>query len=138
MHPQRRDQRRAAVFVVAGVVDKLCVQRIINAAPSMKVVITLQDVLACIVQIAVAKQKAQATEAKVVLVIALDRVGYEGNADLVVRTRERAAEIVSTKSNRLIDLGVCVRFMLSLVPADSQEATKIYQIRGLKWNDTPI
>ena len=50
------------------------VERVEDAAPGVQIVVALQNVFACIVQVAVAEQKAEAAELQIVLVILFDGV----------------------------------------------------------------
>ncbi len=91
MHPDRFNQHRPAILVVAGVVDVLQVERIVDASPRVQVVVALENVFAGVVQVAVAQEEAEAAELQIILMIFLDGVRDEGQAELVVRARPRAA-----------------------------------------------
>ena len=85
MHADGFDEHGAAVLVVAGMIDELKVEGVVNSAPDMSVVVALEDVFAGVVEVAVAEQEAFAAESEVGLVVALDGVGDEGQAELIVR-----------------------------------------------------
>ncbi len=121
VHAHRFNQHRAAILVVAGVVDVLEIERVIDAAPGVQVVVALQNVFAGVVQFAVAEEKAEAAELQVVLMIFFDGVGDEGQAELVVGARPRAAGVVAAERDGLVDLGVGVGLVLAFVPADAGE-----------------
>src|ERR1700743_1901934 len=53
VHADGFNQRRPAILVVAGVIDVLQIERVEDAAPGVQVVITLENVLAGVVQFAV-------------------------------------------------------------------------------------
>ena len=74
MHADGFDEDGAAVPVVAGVLDELGVEGVVEAAPGVEGVVALEDVLARVVEAAVAEQEAEATEGEVGLVVALDGV----------------------------------------------------------------
>ena len=84
MHANRLNERRTTIAVVTRMRDVLQVERIVDTAPRMQVVIALKDVLAAVVQVAVAEEKAQAAQPQVRLMIFFDGVGDEGNAKFVV------------------------------------------------------
>ena len=54
VHADSFDQHGAAALVVAGVVNELRIERVVDAAPGVEIVVSLEDVLASIVQLAVA------------------------------------------------------------------------------------
>src|SRR5580658_5278 len=74
MRPNGADPGRTAIAVIAGVVDMLHIQRIKQPAPGMPVVIALDDILAPIIQVAVAQQKPQSAELQVLLMVAFNGV----------------------------------------------------------------
>jgi len=84
-------------------------------------VVGLQDVLAGVVKVTVAEQEAEASVAEVVLVVALDGVRDEGEAESVVRAGEGVTGKVATDDYGLVILRVCERLMLAFVPADACE-----------------
>ncbi len=80
---------RAAIAVVAGVVDVLHVERR---------VVAFLDVLAAVVQAAIAQQKSETAVVQIVLVVTFDGVGDKGEADLVIGAMPLAAGVVSAAS----------------------------------------
>ena len=60
VHADGGDEHRAAVLVIAGVVDELGVERVVDAAPCVEIVVALQNIFAGVVQLPVAEQEAQA------------------------------------------------------------------------------
>jgi hypothetical protein len=84
-----------AVLVLAGVGDGLGVEDVEDAAPGVEVVVPLEDVLAGVVESAVAEQEAEAAEGEVALVVAFDGVGDEVEADFVVGTSKGATGVVA-------------------------------------------
>jgi hypothetical protein len=97
MHPDRLDQHRPAIFVVTRVVDELKVERIVDAAPRVQIVVALENVFAGVVQLAVAQQEAEAAKLQIVLVIFFYGVGDEGEAELVEGARPRSAGVVAAE-----------------------------------------
>ena len=91
----------------------------------MPVVVALHDILAPVIELSIAQQKAQSTQPQVLLVIALDCVRNKGEPKLVVGTRPRAAGVVSAKFNSLVDLGVSKGFVLAFVSAETSEDAKV-------------
>ncbi len=84
MKAQARDYDRAAVAVVAGIVDVLHSGSDIDSAPNVGGVVRLDDVLASVVQPSITQQETQAAIGKVDLVIFLDAVRHKGNAGAVL------------------------------------------------------
>ncbi len=117
MHPHRLHQHRPAVLVVSRVVNVLSVQRVIHPAPRVDSVVTLQNVLARIVQLPIAQDEAQPTQLQILLVVALDGVGHKSQPNLVVSPPPTPAGKVAAKLERLIALGIRKRLMLTLIPA---------------------
>ena len=74
MHADGFDEDGAAVLVVAGVLDELGVEGVVEAAPGVEGVVGFEDVFAGVVEAAVAEEEAAAAEGEVVPVVALDRV----------------------------------------------------------------
>ena len=70
VQPKRGGKHRAAIAVVAGAVDILRVERREDAAPHVQRVVGFHDVLAAVVQIAVAEQEAEAAQGQIFLVLA--------------------------------------------------------------------
>src|SRR5258708_9803395 len=93
MRPAGFDWYWDGVFVVAGVGYELGVEGVVEAAPDVEVVVALEDVFAGAVELAVAEEEAVAAVAEVVLVVALDGVADEGEADLVVCAGAAAAGV---------------------------------------------
>src|SRR5260370_492321 len=119
MHADGLYQDGTAVLVVAGVGDVLCVEGVEDAAPGVEVVVALEDVLAGVVESAVAEQEAEAAEGEVALVVAFDGVGDEGEADFVVGTSKGATGAVAAERDGLVDLGVGEGLVLAFVPAEA-------------------
>src|SRR6185312_2745626 len=92
MHADGFDEDRAAILVVAGMLDELAVEGVEEAAPGVHGVVALEDIFACIVQMAVTEEKAKAAELEVVLVVALDGIGDECEAELVLRSAGDAGQ----------------------------------------------
>ena len=62
-------QHRAAVAIVAGMVDVLEIQAGENPAPQVRVVIALDNIFSTVIQCAVAKEKPRSAKGQVVLVV---------------------------------------------------------------------
>ena len=74
MGAERGDEDRAAVAIVAGIVDVLQAGGEVKAAPDVRGVVGLDNVFAAVVQSAIAEEKAEAAIGEIVLVILLDCV----------------------------------------------------------------
>ena len=103
----------------------LHVERIKQAAPEVPGVVALHDILAAVVEVAVAEQEAEAAQFQVVLVVPFDSVRDEGEADLVDRAMPAGSGIVGTQFDRLIDLRVCEGLVLTLVPAEAAKDAQV-------------
>src|ERR1700704_5980499 len=125
MHADGLNQNRAAIFIVARVVDELKVERVVDSAPRVQVVVALKYVFARIVKFAVAQQKAEAAKPQVFLMILFDGVRNEGHAKLVVRARPRSAGVVPAELEGLVDLGIGERLVLTFVPSNAAKGAHI-------------
>ncbi len=93
----------------------------------MPVIVTFDDILATVFEVSVTEQKAQASVVEVVLVISLDGIGDEGEANLIDGAMPAGAGIIGAYLKGLVHFGVGEGFMLALVPT---EAAKHAQILG--------
>jgi hypothetical protein len=125
MHPDGLNQHRPAIFVISRVVDELKVERIVDSAPRMQVVVALEDVFAGVVQLAVAQQKAQTAKLQVRLMIRLDSIRNKSHAEPVERARPRSSGIVAAELDSLVDFRVSKGFVLALVPANAGKGAQI-------------
>jgi len=107
------------------VVDGLEVERVVDAAPRVQIVVSFDDVFATVVQFAVTEQETEATVGQVVLVVFLDGIADEGHAQLVVGAGPSASGVVAAERDGLIDLGVGEGLVLALVPADAGEGAEV-------------
>ena len=113
-------------LVVAGVVDVLRVESVVNAAPRVHVVVALEDVFARVVEVAIAEQEAKAAKLEILLVVALDGIRDEGDANLVVGAVRQAEEavaqrVVAAEGDGLVDFGVGEGLVLTLVPSEAAD-----------------
>jgi hypothetical protein len=113
------DPDGAAVAVVAGVVDVLHIERVEHAAPGVVVVVAFDDVFAAVVEVAVAEQEAEAAEFQILLVVGLDGVGDDGEADLVDGAMPAGSGVVGAEFDGLVHFGVGEGLVLALVPAEA-------------------
>ncbi len=60
---------RTAIAIVSGIVDVLKIGPHKQSAPDVRVIVRLFDILAAVVQMAVAQKKAKAAEFQVVLMV---------------------------------------------------------------------
>src|SRR5271166_1429732 len=73
MHSNRRHIQRPAVAIVPRIINKRSASRYKHPPPYVSVVIPLHDVLAPVVQSAIAQQKPQPPVMQIILVVTLDR-----------------------------------------------------------------
>jgi len=74
MEPQGRHDYRSRVLVVARIVDVLQAKRRIKFPPNMQRVICFDNVLAAVIESAVAEKKTGTTESEIFLVVSGDAV----------------------------------------------------------------
>src|SRR5882762_1988113 len=74
MEPQGRHDYRSPVLVVARIVDVLQAKRRIKSPPNMERVISFDNVLAAVIESAVAEKKTGTTESEIFLVVSRDAV----------------------------------------------------------------
>src|SRR5438552_7083459 len=83
MDPQGRHHYRSAVPVVPRILDVLHAKRRINPAPYVNGIVALNNVLAPVVQTAIAQKKSRATECEIFLVVPRDAVRNENQSGTV-------------------------------------------------------
>src|SRR5580692_846871 len=125
MRAERRHNHRPAGAVVSRIVDVLHARSHVNAAPHVNRVIRLYDVLAAIVQFAIAEEKAEATIGEVGLVIFADRIGDESNARPVLLAMPPGASRAKSQVEGLIDFRVGEGFSLAVIPAEAAEGGQV-------------
>ena len=116
---------RAAVAVVAGIVDVLHAGGEINSAPDVHGVVGLEDIFAAVGEVAVAEEKAEASGGEIVLVIFLDGVADEGDAGAVLLAMPPRAVRAHAFGEGLIDFGVGEGFGLAVVPSEAGEGGEV-------------
>ena len=93
----------------------------------MQGVVGFDDILAAIVEIAVAKNEAETTKVQIILVVAFDRVRDYRQTNLVCGSMPAHRDVVCTDLYSLVHFSVGVGFVLSFVPT---EAAKDAQVGG--------
>src|ERR1035437_3872002 len=86
MQTHAGDKHGPAIFVVAGMADILRVERRKYSSPHMHAVVSFQNVLACVVQVAVSQHKPGAAQGQILLMVARDSVGDEREPRAVKRS----------------------------------------------------
>src|SRR5690349_20037613 len=119
MKPQRWHDYRSAVAVVARIVDVLHAKRRINPAPHVQRVIGLDNILAPVLETAVAQKKTLATEREVFLVVPRDAVRNECQTRAVKFPVPPPAPAANDYFCRLIHFRIGERFVPALVPSPS-------------------
>lgn len=89
MRADGADPRGPTIPVVTGIGDVLHIERVEETVPCVPVLVAFDDGLTPAVEVAMAENEAEPTESKVVLVIALDRVGHDGQSNFVLGTMPR-------------------------------------------------
>src|SRR6267378_12046 len=121
MQPQRWRDYGTAVPVIAGIVDVLQAKRWINPAPHVERLVALNNVLASVVQLAIAEKKTHAAEREVLLVATRDAVRNERQTSAVKFPAPPPATSANADFCRLIHFGIRERFVLALVPSPPAE-----------------
>src|ERR1035438_170857 len=103
----RPDPDGTAVAVVSRVNNVLDIDCVEQPAPRMPRVVALDDIFAAIVEFAVAEQKAEAPIFQIILMVALDGVGDNGEAYFVQRAMPAGSGVVSARKDGLLHF--CVR-----------------------------
>src|SRR5579863_4034146 len=129
MQAEGRSNQGAAVAVVAGVVDVLRVERREDSAPHVQRVVGFDNVLAPIVQFAVAEQEAEASEGQIFLMVARNSVGNERQARAVQLPFPLGSLRAGADLLGFVHFGVGVRFVLPFVPSPSREKSEPFRQR---------
>ena len=93
----------------------------------MQGVVGFDDILAAVVEIAVAKNEAETAKVQIILVVAFDGVGDNRQSYFVGGSMPACRDVVGTDLYGLVHFSVGVGFVLSFVPT---EAAKDAQVRG--------
>src|SRR5467141_2998540 len=117
MKAKRQHDDWSPVPVVPWIVNVLQSERRINPAPHVQRVIGLDNILAPVIETAIAQKKALATERKVFLVIPRDAICNEYQTRAVKFPAPLLATAANSNFCRLIHFGVGERFMPALVPS---------------------
>src|SRR5215471_18839670 len=114
---------RAAVAVIARVIYVLQIDSGENSAPQVGVIVAFHDVLAAVIQSAIAKQEATSAQCQVFLVIRRNTIGSEDQAYLIETSFPSLTCHIGADFDRLIYFGVGEGFMLTLVPSPACKAS---------------
>src|SRR5262245_39120547 len=106
MQPHSRDQNRAAVAVIPGVVDVLKIEREEGAAPQVNGVISLDNILPSIGQPAIPKQKAETPKREVLAMVPRNSISNRGDPGPVEVPMPVCALAVRANRNSVIDLSI--------------------------------
>src|ERR1700722_12356677 len=120
----RRDHW-AAVAVVARIGNMLQARRQVNTAPHVDGVIGLEDVLAAVVEMAVAEQKAQAPGGEIILVIPLDGIAHKGGPGAILFAVPPRAIRPHAFGKGLIDFRIREGLGLAVIPPEAGERREI-------------
>src|SRR5271165_51813 len=117
MQPKSRHDHWPAVAVIGGIDDVLNVRRDVESFPDVHRVVALEDVLAPVVQRAVADDEPLATERQVFAMVTRQGVRCGSNSEAVLWAAPFPAVDEDASGKRLVDLGECIRLGLAIVPA---------------------
>src|SRR5260370_21818591 len=104
-------------------VHKLKPEGRVGAAPRVQCVVRFDDIFAAIVETAVAQDNHEAAKSEILLVVARDSVGHEGEAGAIEPSAPAHSTGPEAEQDGFVDFGVGVRFVAALVPAPAAEDT---------------
>src|SRR5580698_3757445 len=81
---ERRYDHRAAIAVIAGIVDMLHAGSNVYTAPNVCRVVSLENILAAVIQLAIAQQETLSSRRQVVLMIFHDGIAHKSYARAVL------------------------------------------------------
>src|SRR5216683_4964366 len=119
MQTQRRHDYRSPVPVVTRIVDVLQAERGVNPSPHVERVVSLNNVLAPVIEAPVAQKKALTSEPKVLLMVPRDPARNKYQPGAVELSVPRPAVPPGTNLRRLIHFGIGKRLMPAFVPSPS-------------------
>src|SRR5579859_3027464 len=102
-------------------VDVLKAEGGIGAAPDVQGVIGFENIFTAVVEAAVAQKKADATEGQVLLMVARDAIGDEGEAGAIEFAVPALAAGAQADERGLVVLGVSEGFVAAFIPAPAGE-----------------
>ena len=138
MRPESGHDNRAAVAIVARVVDVLEAGRKINSPPYVRCVIGLDNIFTTVGKAAVAEKKTKSTRRKVVLVILLNGVADESYAGSILLATPPRALRSHALGKRLIDFGVGEGFRPAVVPSEARKSGEVVREILLKVDSETI
>src|ERR1700747_2588946 len=106
MQSQSRDQNGTAVTVITRAGDALNVDRAVDAAPEMDIIVLLEDVFPPVGEVSVAQQEAEAAEFEIFPVVAGNAVGHKCEANFIVPAMPTVAGVIRAQQKGLVDFGV--------------------------------
>src|SRR5260370_1893418 len=95
----------------------------VGAEPRVQCVVRFDDIFAAIVETAVPQDKPEAAKSEILLVVARDSVGHEGEAGAIEPSAPAHSTGPEAEQDGFVRLGVGVRLVAALVPAPAAEDT---------------
>ena len=92
-----------------------------DAAPDVRRVVTLDDILPPVVQLAIAEQESDAAERQILLVIPRNSIGNKCQSGTIQFSLPLRSLPASADLHRLVHFRVGVRFMLPFIPSPSRK-----------------
>src|SRR5215813_2623144 len=117
MHSEAWNDDRSAVFVISRIDDVLEVCTREDAAPQMRSVVTLEDVLPTVGEKAVTEQETPAAKPEIILVVFRYAVGNECGADSVVLPPPACSGVVSSEFGCAVYFCIRKRLVQAFIPA---------------------
>src|SRR5260370_1565775 len=99
-------------------------KRRVGAATGVQRVVRFDDIFAAIIETAVPQDKPEAAKSEILLVVARDSVGHEGEAGAIEPSAPAHSTGPEAEQDGFVRLGVGVRFLAALVPAPAAEDTQ--------------
>src|SRR5215207_4952465 len=138
MKSARKNRNRAAIGVVAGIVDELIVEGQRRPFIEAVSVVGFDDLLSAVVELAVANQNAEATGGEISAGLARETFYDAGDADLVVRPSPRCTSQHRAEGKTLGAIRPAENFSLSRAPCGPRENAEITSDGLLEIGDNAV
>ena len=114
-------EHRAAIFVVAGVIDVLQIEGDEETAPEVRGIESFDDFFGAVSKIAITQEKSEAAEREIFLMSLDDSVGDEGHAGAIVVAIPPIALREAADFGGAIVFGIGERFVAAVAPSEAPE-----------------
>src|ERR1700722_19089472 len=125
VRPHPGNDHGTPIPIVAGIGDKGELRRHVKAADYVQVVISLADLFAAVIQVAIPENESQASQGQVLPVLVADAAGFKGASDLVQFSAPGVAREFKAKRQGAIHLGIGERLMMALIPTGAHKDAEV-------------